>query len=146
MLYRSIAGALLLVSGAAFAVPIVDVPSLPPADRAAVSALEQAFFDRVAKDGVEAAAIWQFTQVGATDQVTDELRQQFKKQDQNCGTVTSVERYRTESLGSRAVHDYFLVIQGSCVVRWKLSYARPGPKWTFRGFDYQSSDGANWDY
>ena len=122
------------------------MPKLPAADRTAVSALEQGFFDRLAKGGIDTALTWQFTQIANESNLTEDHHKQFRGIDSSCGTLTSIERYRTESFGSRAVHDYFMAVQGSCVIKWRLTYAKVGTSWSFRGFNIQSSNGDEWDY
>ena len=133
-----------LVSAPGLAIPVTEVSALPAADRAQISALEQSFFDGYEKNGMLATVQREYKALGQQDLVTEELVATFRKIDTACGVLASVQRFKTENSGSRVVRDHFVIVQGSCILKWNLTYIRVGNTWGFNAFDVKTYDGNDW--
>ena len=58
--------------------------------------------------------------------------------DKDCGVAGSAERYSTRTFGSRAVREEFLVVMGSCLVKWDLTYLKVGVVWKVNNVSFKS--------
>lgn len=141
----SIAVAMGLVAASAQAIPIADVYALPAVDRAEISKQQQVFFDEYQKNGMLAVIERTYASIGESKAITPELRVTLAQLDK-CGSLTSVQRYKTESTGSLVVRDHFAVIQGSCLLQWDLTYLKLPGGWTFNRFNVRTYNGNDWAF
>jgi hypothetical protein len=135
-----------MLSVPALALPISDVPTLPAADRTAVSALEQTFFNGVEIGGAEKTLVELFAAMGESEAMTVQARATLKAVDENCGKLRSIERVRTESFGTMVAMDHFVASYDACQILWKLTYARPSGRWQFWGYNLVTLKGNEWTY
>jgi hypothetical protein len=140
----AIAAALMVGVVPAMAMTVSDVPALPAVDRAEVNGLEKQYFDAIERDGVEAALVGMFRSRGVADRLGDAMVKDMRTLDDQCGKLTSVERYGSESFGSRVVRDHFVAVHGSCLVRWDLTYAKTNLHWSFDRFRFHTLQGDDW--
>ncbi|HEX4848194.1 MAG TPA: hypothetical protein VFV30_08615, partial [Novosphingobium sp.] len=95
------------------------------------------FFNRLERDGAEKTIASLFPSVTANDPAMAAM----KELDRDCGAVTKVDRYKTVTFGSRAVRDEFVVLMGSCLVKWELTYLKTGVAWKLNNVHFNSSPG-----
>jgi opacity protein-like surface antigen len=138
---RMVIGAVCAIglAASAQAVTVVDAPILSPPDRTAISAQEQQFFNQLERDGVEKTLSQLFPSVTANKDSLAAIR----SLDADCGTAAKVERYKSVSFGTRAIRDEFMVMMGSCLVKWELTYLKAGVAWKLNNVRFESNE-TNW--
>ena len=138
---RMVIGAVFAIglAASAQAVTVVDAPQMPALDRTAISTQEQQFFNLLEREGVEKALSQLFPSVTANKESLAAIR----ALDADCGTASRVERYKSASFGTRAVRDEFMVMMGSCLVKWELTYLKAGVAWKLNNVRFESNE-TNW--
>ncbi len=145
MRYLLAIGLMALSSAATAAISIADVVQLPSGDRAQINVREQDFFDFYARNGMVAAIEREYKAVGQSDLVTAELRKTLTNLE-SCGTLTSIQRYKSENTGSLVVRDSFAVIQGNCLLQWELTYIKLPSGWSWNRFNVSTFNGNDWKF
>ena len=124
----------LMLTANAGAIPISDAQPLSAQDRASITKLEQQLFDQIARDGVEKTLRREFPSVADNSDAVAAMQ----TLDKDCGVAGSAERYSTKTFGSRAVREEFLVVMGSCLVKWDLTYLKVGVVWKVNNVSFKS--------
>jgi hypothetical protein len=135
---------ILMATAPAQAAAISDAKALDDQELSAISALEQAFFDRLAARGTERAMVETFHELGADQALTPDIIATFRQIDGQCGQLASIERIRSVSFGTRVVQESLVTQQGSCLIKWDMTLVKPGIAWRFDRIQFHTADGNDW--
>ena len=130
-----LAATALMLTANANAVTINDAQPLTAQDRASITKLEQQLFDQLARDGVEKTLVREFPSVAGNTAALAGMQ----TLDKECGVAGSAERFSTKTFGSRAIREEFLVVMGSCLVKWDLTYLKVGVAWKINDIGFKSN-------
>lgn len=119
-----------------------DIATLSPEEDARVAELGDTFFNKLKTAGLEDAMRETFA--GSDDAFTVEKLEQYRTVDRECGLATEVELIDRQDFGTRAVRRIYVTLQGSCLLRWDITYKRVGATWAYTGFKFKTLDGTNW--
>lgn len=119
-----------------------DIARLSPQEDARVAELANNFFIQLKTTSLEGAMREAFA--GNDDVFTVENLEKYRTIDRECGLATEIELVDRQDFGTRAVRRTYVTLQGSCLLKWDLTFKRLGTTWAVSGFKFKTLDGTNW--
>jgi hypothetical protein len=134
--------AMITISGAALAVPVVQNPKLTEDDMAEIVNLQQRYFDTMEAEGIAKTMNSFLIEGGANDGLPQEMSDQARIADTACGTVKMVESTTERTQGSIFLQRRYVAIHEACVIYWKLNYVKFEGKWRINHFLFNTEEKA----